>query len=284
MKKIIKMNSYEMNNSIALISVVQNESRFIKEWLNYHFTLGFSKAIIYDNLSKDRPCRMMYEDTSKEVTYISWHNYSSSLKDWNKIQCKAYKDATDKISGEIRWALFLDIDEFLVIKSEKGLEEALKPYNKYKAVGINWQLFGTSGIEEIPEGYSVCKTLTKKSLESAVPNRHIKVIVDPSAVKKIKNPHWFILKGRDKVVDEDGIPISGPQTEEVKCKHFQINHYWTRDLKFLREVKYPRMKKYNPDLKLEDLIKSCNRDMNVVEDREMIKIYDRLNLNIPEFK
>ena len=41
-------------NPIAIVACVKNESRYIEEWLDYHYRIGVDKFYIYDNDSEDR--------------------------------------------------------------------------------------------------------------------------------------------------------------------------------------------------------------------------------------
>ena len=44
------MNKYpEFNNEIVFSTIVKNEDQYIRQWIDYHYHLGVSRFIIYDN-------------------------------------------------------------------------------------------------------------------------------------------------------------------------------------------------------------------------------------------
>jgi hypothetical protein len=34
---------------IKLIAIAKNEERYMKEWVDYHMSLGFDEIVVYDN-------------------------------------------------------------------------------------------------------------------------------------------------------------------------------------------------------------------------------------------
>jgi hypothetical protein len=171
------------------------------------------------------------------VELIEWP--VRSTEQFDGFQCDAYRDAIRRSAGSTRWLAIIDLDEFLVPIVDDDLLGCLARFEADAAVGgvcAQWRFFGTSGVERVPDGRLLIETLVRSGAapttggEFPWESGHFKSIVRPERVLDVPSAHFAAYTfGRVHVA--------------VLPELLQINHYWTRDERFLREVKLPRNEK-----------------------------------------
>ena len=133
-----KHDNRHLKYQISLCLIFKNEAPFLKEWLDYHLTVGVDHFYLYNNNSDDDFMRVLkpYID-GNIVTLIEWP--------YEHSQFKAYKHCYENYRNETNWISFLDADEFFVPKNVDTIGEWLKDFDKYPAIVIHWKMFGTGG-------------------------------------------------------------------------------------------------------------------------------------------
>lgn len=194
---------------------------------------GFEHFYLYNNLSHDNYKEVLEPYIEKGIVELEEWPYDHEIADeFDAIQCKAYSHALKKAKKEAHWLAILDADEFFVpIKAptiSKLLQETEALDKRIGQVQCFWIVFGTSHIWEVPKDKLMIETLLLNGGTSTL----YKCIVRPKFVDYCASPHHCILKPTIKMV------TLGYDT-------VQINHYWTRDEKFLHEIKVPRREKYS---------------------------------------
>lgn len=158
---------------LGLVSIQRDRAPWIKEWVAFHYLMGFRNFYIY--LHK---C----EDNSEEIVsnLCSRFNIKYYLvsPDVNRPQDYCYKHAYDTFSHEVDWMAFLDGDEFLYPTNGKSLMDNLEPYlyKRISALSIYWRCFGSSYHIEEPDGL-VTEAYTYASKSLAEVNRHVKSLI-----------------------------------------------------------------------------------------------------------
>lgn len=223
--------------NISVAAIFQNEGRFLKEWIEYYKLLGVEHFYLYNNLSDDNYQEVLSPYIQNgDVELIEWDYAASNLAEWDLIQINSYRDAVTRSKDTTKWLLVIDIDEFVVPIKAKNLKKMLARFEKNSNIGgvcIPWVFFGTSYLDEIPTDKLMIEVLTLNGGKSA--NGDIskvwqqgsyKSIVRPKYVSNVPSPHYCgYVKGRRHLMID---------------KEAQINHYWTRDEKFLHQEKIPR--------------------------------------------
>lgn len=252
---------------VALVAMFQNEADYLYEWVLYHSLLGVDHFYLYNNNSTDNYQETLaYFINSGIVEIKDWP--SPADHDWTPYQKQAYNDCLEKIRGKVKWLVVIDTDEFIVLHNSLNLKTFLKPYEKKKEFGgvvLNWQMFGTSGYYQIPEDKFMIECLTWKapSTYASCQNQKSIVKVDSCASYEIHYANYKAGRYHVKPYDSgDGYGI----------KQAQINHYWTRDEKFLREVKAPRRARYEGWLWGEDAIQYIMSEHCKEEDLSIQKL------------
>jgi hypothetical protein len=195
---------------------VKNEGPFIAEWLAYHLASGFEHVFLYDNGSTDNTKDIVRPFvTSGLVTYVSWPTSPiSPAADLHFFKEHAHKS---------KWVAFFDADEFLVESNSGALLGVLKSCPEQPALAVNWRYFGSSFHEKIPSGL----VIENFNRADGALNRHVKVIVQPKKVRRLRNSHNFYYQsGRlAKTVLGSLVFASFADTCGAKQSDLVLNHY-----------------------------------------------------------
>ena len=241
----IKKQLYKINSSLFSISntytdhpwvylsiacMAYNEGPYLKEWIEYHRLVGVQRFYFYDNGSDDDTFDIL-EPYIRDgiVTYYKACGYSNSS---DGMQTAIYNDAVCKYRYQTYWLAIIDLDEFLLPVEKDNMAEALKDYEDYPAVALNWVCFDTNGHKTKPteHGGLVTANYTRVSKEYDVKvNRQFKSIVNPRRVI-YANIHSSIYDKGYCVTEnlEPLITVRGPFTKHHSSSKIRINHYFTK--------------------------------------------------------
>lgn len=124
---------------VSLCLIFKDEAPFLKEWIDYHRTIGIDHFYLYNNNSTDNFLEIIQEYIDQNiVTLIDWPEKRS--------QNKCYEHCLRNFSKETKWIGYIDADEFVVPKYKEDFNEWLVNWERFPAVKIDWLQFGTSGI------------------------------------------------------------------------------------------------------------------------------------------
>jgi hypothetical protein len=137
------------------------------------------------------------------------------------MQIAAYNHFLETQS-EYKWAAFIDVDEFIVLKKHKNIKNFIQDYDEFDSIGINWVLFGSNNLSYPKDSnFSVIKRFTKR--QSKV-NSHIKSIVKVKKGLKFSSPHEVKLSWVDTNFNLKKGPYNNEGTDDIA----QINHYFCK--------------------------------------------------------
>ena len=226
---------------LAVVSAFQNEARFLREWIEYHRLVGVEHFYLFDhnNVDNSREILKPYIDRGL-VTCTLWKDpYVHSIN-------QARNQGLLMAKGQSRWLANIDTDEFLVPHKTNDLRSLLRNYEDFGGLVINWQIFGTSNVEVIPSHKTLIETLVHKAPKDLAVNRHIKSIVQTQYTILIDHPHFARYIPGKYAVNSLKQRVDGA-FDNVGISEIQVNHYYFRDLKFVREVKIERANRSNPN-------------------------------------
>lgn len=240
-KKPDQNRKYEL----TLCCITRDEAEYLPEWIEFHIKQGVEHIYIYDNLTKCDLNQELREYVQKGlIDIISWPYEHHDDPSWARVQLTSYKHYLFNYGKESEWCAFIDTDEFLFCPNGKNLRELLKDYNDYQALMVCWILYGTSHIWEAPKG-KLIETLLYRA------NDHywlaVKPIVKPRYVVNVPSMHYFGMRDKNKIVNENFQPLHTvegwycPKVQTVD--KIRLNHYVFRDGKFFEAVKIPRYEK-----------------------------------------
>lgn len=253
------LSAYE----VSVCCIFRDDAKYLPEWIEFHQKQGVEHFYLYNNLSSDEPRTYLDHYIQKDlVTLIDWPYESLGGQDWIEIQCEAYMHCANNYKKKTRWLAFLDTDEFLFCVDGTTLPKFLKPFRKYRAVGVNWVMYGTSNVT-IPENGKLTDCLVYRSEISYPDNIHVKTIAQPKYIERIDCPHYVILKNGEFEVTENEEAFCGPFSPTISVNKIRINHYWSRDLDFFYNVKLPRREKWYGD-----------REGHILMESQLNAVYD----------
>ena len=200
---------------LTLATMIKNQRRWLREWLEFNLMNGIEHFIIYDNESTDLPLEILqpYIDRGL-ITYIPWppktipppKKFRTKLERWQyrwlrdaletcldhgwvlhrqgPCQLAAFMDAVQRTkNGVSRWLAIWDIDEFIFPKERSNfrtLAELLRRrFSDADHIKIWGNVFGTSGhIEHAAErkpGSRLPALVTEEYTYRGVLNRSIPI-------------------------------------------------------------------------------------------------------------
>jgi hypothetical protein len=192
---------------VALVCIAKNEDNYIQEWVDYNLKLGFDHIFIYMN-------NWRTDIEHPQVTKIEFDGVSQ--------QRNAYLNFTTHRKHDYDWAAFFDVDEFLVLKKHKVVQDFVQDYNNHVGIGINWYMFGNNGHTEVIDNeYSQIKRFTKRG---SVMNEHVKTILNCriNSTMDIHNPYNLRITSPNRVL------FQGPFNRNTNDEIAQINHYYCK--------------------------------------------------------
>lgn len=251
----------EFKYQLSIVAIFQDEAPYLKEWIEYHRLLGVDHFYLYNNSSSDNYLEVLNPYLNAKIVELK--NWPSPRdKDWTDYQIAAYNDCIEKCRKKTNWLAMLDIDEYIVPRETDSLKEFLKPYETMHGVAgvvINWQMFGTSDVWEVSKNKLMIECLTQKAIKTCGHNQNPKSIIKPRHCKGNAIHVGFFNKGW-----KDRRPLNCGEWPHINT--IQINHYWLRNEKFLREVKAPRRARYEGVVWTEEQIQAYINEMNAEED------------------
>ncbi len=220
-------------HGLAIVAIVKNEGRYVREWANFHASAGVRHFYIYDNGSSDNTVSELAAALPPSaITIIPW-DQKFHFAPWNAEihnQVLAYAHATCNFGGRFRWMTWIDIDEFLIPKQAPDLNGALEHLADQKMISLPWHMFGRSGHQVPPKG-GVIPNYTRRNPSPMDKNLlKFKVIADPCAVTACK-VHWMEVAGLTDSSNDVGVMASLKGRNApgfYSAEHIQLNHYYTR--------------------------------------------------------
>lgn len=159
---------------VLLCSVVKAQNRYLKEWVEHYYNLGFSNIYLFDNNDIENGENIndviqgyidsgfvIVDDTIKGVPFT------------DSIQENIYNKCYAEQSKNYDWIAFYDTDEYLCLQKNKTVGEWLsnKLYNKYHGVAINWKTYTDNDIffeSSIKNANQYTEYITDKRVKDSV--------------------------------------------------------------------------------------------------------------------
>ena len=257
-----------LKHNVSLCLIFKDEGRFLKEWLDFHLTIGIDHFYLYDNNSTDNYYSVIKPYINKGiVTLIDWP--------YKQAQAECYKHCLETFKHETNWIGYIDADEFICPKYANDINDWIKDYAKYPAIRIDWLQFGTNGLidhdysKNVIEQYFSCwnefwmgKSFVNTRYE--ITNWNTQYFHHHSYVKY----RIFGINMSMPAVNQWGYisPMNhswGGGYNKVKNSNIHINHYYTKAWNVYKE------KMQRPDVYFEknakDLHKLLSREMKCID-------------------
>lgn len=256
LKRQLRCDATKPKDYLSVCAIAKDEGPYFVEWIEWHLSQGVDKFYIYDNDSSDNTKALLQPYIDKGiVVYLYWPGY--------RQQIAAYDDCIDRARYATRWLAFIDLDEFIVPKSDSSIPAFLKRFEKYAAVEVNWLVYGSGGAKKKVPG-TMMERFKHHSLPDNILNRHVKSIVNPRLVFNMIGCHEAArISGQ--TADSHGDVVKKNFRERVPQQDvICINHYAVRSFEeFLEKQNRGRASGKQRTVKL-DYFKQY--DLNDIED------------------
>ncbi len=214
---------------LAVCAIAKNEGSYFKEWIEWHRAQGVEKFYIYDNDSTDNTADVL-------APYIAEGLVEYTFVPGQRQQIPVYDDCIARHRLEMRWLIFLDLDEFIVTSGGVRLLDFLRRMEPYPVVEVNWLVYGSGG-EKVRRPGGVMERFKHHSRLDHETNRHVKSFIDPRRVGCMTGCHEaarLALTGSP--VDVRGGKISRNwRRREPLSGDVRINHYAVKSLEEFKE-------------------------------------------------
>lgn len=267
--------------TISIVSIFWNESKYLKEWIEFHLLIGVDKFYLVNNNSTDNYLDVLSGYINSGVVVLSnittnIHNNDPSrsnevslVNDWvkelNRIALTCNED----------WVIHVSTDEFIYPVNENNLKDVLKTTpNNVGEISVNWSMFGNNNIE-LKDDELLIDKIRIGSYDNNISNLHVKPIMRQKAIQYIPSVHFSSLKKGFIKTDTkyDVNNFKHPYaTKKWIGDQILVNHYRYRDLSYTKEkVKMYRL--WGRDITVESVSKQYNDVYN-----------ERIVKYIPELK
>jgi hypothetical protein len=224
---------------VSIVSIFRDESKYLKEWIEFHLLVGVDKFYLVNNNSIDNFNEVLSPyilsgvvelfnittETTKNTPGFS--NESILVKEWVRKMNEIIMSSNDD------WVIHVSTDEFLFPTEKNNIKDVLINYDdNVGEISVNWTLFGNNNVY-LSENDLLIEKLTKSSDSNHIHNFHVKPIFKPKSISHIPSVHFGLLKNGFIKVDANGNQNNFKTNYEVKDRVYSplhINHYRLRDL------------------------------------------------------
>lgn len=195
----------------ALVCITKNESRYMREFIDYYLKLGFTTICLYDN-----------SDKNELKTFKSLPNVKIIFFPGKARQVIAYNHFLTKFRNRYDYVAFFDSDEFLVLKKHTTIQHFCTDMIQDGAIGINWFIFGNNQhMEYSPEPVTSRFTRRYFSMHPLV-----KTIARCRDIQSMKIHNPVLAHGKFR--NCRGHEIDGYINNDFDDSIAQLNHYCTK--------------------------------------------------------
>ena len=165
--EITNFKKISPNNRIrcAIVATGKMENNYIREWVEYHKSIGIKKIFLFDNNDTDgEKFETVINDyiSSEYVTIIDKRGLVPS-SEYN-IQSSFYREGYKLASKDYNWIAIIDIDEFITFSNEiKNINDYLAQscFDNYDCIRLNWKLYNDSNLIKVENNdYNCLKRFT----------------------------------------------------------------------------------------------------------------------------
>ena len=269
---------------LVICALFQNESFFLKEWIEFHKLVGVEHFYLYNNLSTDNYLEILTPYIqSGIVDLFDWPvTVNNQYEYLTELQLPIYNHALEIVRQSADWAAFIDLDEFLCPMRHLTLTQMLDAYRDYAGLSVNWQTFGTSRIENLRSEQLIIENLLWKAPSDWEFNKYTKMLVQPRYVHSFtQSPHYCVFYQGHFAVNSDKMPLdSFFGMQPILIDTIRIHHYWFGDRSWFLSNKMARREKWGTLPKNSDYLDSFINSFNQECDEAMLRFVSSLRANM----
>ena len=178
---------------VAIYTVVRDEEPYIEEWIMYRLFTGVEMVYVLDNSDDGSHGRLLAGRAN--VTVVPWspllvaHLADVDPYDFG-TQGTAIRFFMRQLKERHRWALHIDVDEFVVLRRHGSITDLAEEYlgaGKHAGLALPWLDFGCSG-HVLQDDAPVVTRFTQRAPKLSR-HHHIKTLFVCAEVKSMAGPH-----------------------------------------------------------------------------------------------
>lgn len=207
----------------VLVAVAKLEDNYLEEWVQYYLHIGFDMIYLYENNKEPK-----YAELLKEYSKVKVIHFPSDGTPTRSTQYYVLEDFCTNYKDLYTWMAHFDLDEFLVLKKHKTIQEFCQEYlgNEEGGIVVPWVHFGDNGRETYsPE--PVTFRFTKREDLNESKTVFIKSIVCTSCIDLYIDWHIPKLK-KGSMKTTNGELLNKRETELKVIDVVQLNHYFCK--------------------------------------------------------
>ncbi|WP_323007616.1 glycosyltransferase family 2 protein [Pseudorhodobacter sp.] len=219
-----------------LVTTAKNEAPYFLEWVAHHQELGFTDIVVFQNDSDD-----LTHETLSLLRKIGAIRYLYNRGAKGQQQAHAYARAAELAPYQhSTWAMALNMDDFLVVKTGNGtLSDLIRALPEVDCIHLNRRNFGNSGYETLTEQL-VTERFCMADHPLGAPDQFsaFKCLFRSARFQRpgVHHPHRPTAPEPVRHTNGSGLPPDAylrkdtTSTDPLGSRYAQINHYGTRDL------------------------------------------------------
>ena len=225
-------------NKLILCAIAKCENKYIMEWIDWHFRLGFDKIVIYDNNDEHGE---RIKDVVGDMHNVEIVNWNSHKQRCCEAQVAAYNDCYRRYT-DWNWMMFLDIDEFLEFKDFKTIKEYMDQnwVKSANCIKFHWKCYSDNGYINTQDGL-VTEKYTQLCENRSV-NKYIKTIYKCGLPNfKVLNVHYSSPITNVYYQNGKKAPYKSQTIDDnINYDSGWIRHYVTKSMEEFVTIKYKR--------------------------------------------
>ncbi len=244
-------NKDKTDLKVALCAMAKMENRYLREWVEYHLSIGFDHIFIYDNNDKNAEhCEdCLSPELLDSVTII---DYRGKIQGDCKIQVLAYQDCYNKLCKGYDWVSFLDIDEFMTFTQHADVKDYLADpvFRKFDSIRISWLCYDDNDHLKY-EDKPVVERFTRPCSDNKV-NEHYKSFFRTN-ISNLRFPNVHYSTEISEMCNNCGKKIKWNKSTKLFPVTYEwafIRHYCTKSLEEYITIKKKRRNKGSSERRL----------------------------------
>lgn len=228
------------NYNTVVCAIAKNENRYINDWVNYYIGLGIDHIYLFDNNDKSTEYVGNYIDKIDKVTVINVNNIHEQ-----SFQLTCYNNFYERYNRQFKWAMFIDIDEFLTGVSDINAFLAQSKFAQYEMIRIKWKIFGDDNKLSRDLSIPVYKAIQKEIVDHKFSNNGKCIVRGGLVGVNVGSCHFAFRGTRCEGMKAEGpdlkplvgcLPSGKPCnsriaiTEDYSAETVFLNHYMTKTL------------------------------------------------------
>lgn len=209
--------------SAALVGIAKLEHKYIEEWVRYYLHIGFDIIYLYENDKEPKYAELLKDYSKVKVIHFPNDGTPTRSTQFYMLEhfCNHYKHLHT-------WMTHLDVDEFLVLKQHKTIQEFCQQYlgNEEGGIVVPWVHFGDNGHSHY-SSEPVTLRFTKREDMEKTSRVFVKSIVCTACVDKFIDWHIPNLKmGSMKTTSGEIVKTRESTVKPIDV--IQLNHYFCK--------------------------------------------------------